>query len=453
MDKYFLVQSEEYKDNAIRNLADMRAICSEICKYDIMHEDNSDTTIGGQLTRLENGFDNSNSQDMNSLMMQTYSHISDIREHLNEFAKFSHDSLQENVEEQNSNVANLLNDYYTFGIIILVSVIVVSFVLSRYISRLIIKLKEVTGKIAKGSLDAKIDIKSNDEIGELAESFMHMTSDLRKSRQKLEDYNKNLEIKVEKRTKKLEVANKRLKVLDKSKDEFISIAAHELKTPLTSIKSFAQIMQDKKIMRSEKKRKHYLDLINQNTERLYNLVIDLVDSSRIRLGKLKLDMTKIDLYPIFNEIKENMVPIIKEKGITTNFVIDKNIPKIFADSSRLLQILRNLLINATHYTEKGGKILLTIKRRNGIVQFDIEDTGAGIPKDKHAQIFKKYCQVDSSLTRKISGSGLGLSISKGLTEYMGGKMWFHSKVGEGTVFSFSLPINKRGATRQKSSQQ
>jgi len=341
-----------------------------------------------------------------------------------------------------------------------VAVIIMSFVLailagfylSRRITRPIISLRDAAIKIGKGNLDAKIRVKTKNEVGELASAFNQMTGDLKKSRKKLEEYSRTLEEKVKERTKELEIKDKKLlsqnvdlKRLDKEKDEFISIAAHELKTPLTSIKGFAQLMQNDKIMGDKEKRKHYLELVNENTVRLYNLILDLVDSSRLSLGKLDLDITEVDASKVFSDIRENMSIVIKEKGIKPVFSMGQNIPKMSADPERLMQIIRNLIVNATHFTPKGGTISLSVMKKGDFVQFEIKDTGEGIPKEKQKHIFSRFYQADASLTRKVKGSGLGLSICQGLVELMGGKIWFKSAEGKGTTFYFTLPIYKEGA--------
>jgi signal transduction histidine kinase len=341
-----------------------------------------------------------------------------------------------------------------------IAVMIMSFILailaglylSRRITRPIINLRDAAIKIGKGDLDTMIKVKTRDEIGELASAFVQMTGDLKRSKSKLEDYSRNLEKKVRERTKELEIKDKKLlsqnvelKRLDKEKDEFISIAAHELKTPLTSIKGFSQLMQDDRIMEDKEKRKHYLELVNQNTVRLYNLILDLVDSSRLSLGKLKLDVTEVDANRISSDIRENMNMVIKEKGITPVFKIDKDLPMISADPERLMQIIRNLIVNAVHFTPKGGTISLTIMKKGNFVQFGIKDTGEGIPKEKQKNIFSRFYQADASLTRKVKGSGLGLSICHGLVQLMGGKIWFSSEGGKGTTFYFTIPIYKGGA--------
>ncbi|MFH0875039.1 MAG: ATP-binding protein [archaeon] len=341
------------------------------------------------------------------------------------------------------------------GLLILIATCIISFVFISHLTRPIKVLTETTKEISKGNYDIKLNIASNNEIGQLATSFNQMTQDLKKSKDELEDYSKTLEKKVHDRTqeleqkdkqlitfnRELEEANQKLKILDYQKDEFISVAAHELKTPLTSIRGFAQLMKNGKVLKDTEKSKHYLSLIDENTQRLYNLIIDLVDSSRLNLGKLKLNIEDVDVNKLFNDAKENMSIVIKEKGLTGEFSIEKSLPKIKADSERIMQVIRNLISNSIKFTEK-GTISLKVYKKGKLVQFEVKDTGYGIPDKNKKLIFSRFYQVDSSMTRKAGGSGLGLSICKGLVENMGGKIWFTSEEGKGSTFFFTMPIAK-----------
>lgn len=348
--------------------------------------------------------------------------------------------------------------------------LIVSYFLSKSISDPIISLRDASLEVAKGNLDRQVEIFSDDETGELGVSFNMMVTDLKKSRNKLEEYSKNLEAMVKKRTsdlhrkmrlldkkevmlnqmnKNLSNANKRLKELDKEKDEFISVAAHELKTPLTSIKGFTQVMMDEKIIASKKNRLRYLELINKNTVRLYNLVLDLVDSSRISLGKLKLNIGEFDPEKVCQDIKESMAMIIKDKGIKPAFHIEPGIPLAIGDPERVSQILRNLIINSVHFTDEGGFIKVRIKKEGRYVQFEVEDNGSGIPKENQASIFSRFYQAESGLRRKVGGSGLGLSVCKGLVDLMKGNIWFNSVPGKGTTFYFTIPTAKKSGGRKR----
>ena len=257
---------------------------------------------------------------------------------------------------------------------------------------------------------------------------------------KLKEAYESLEIRVKERTAELEQAYNELKSLDKQKDMFISIAAHELKTPLTTIQGFTQVLKDKSIPLDIKQKENYLNLINKNTQRLYNLILDLLDSTRLSLGKIKIDLCNVDVRKVFSEVNDSMEVIIKEKGITPKFNLEKGMPKIMADPQRVMQVLRNLIINAVHATAKGGTISLTARRKGNLMQFEVKDTGIGIPKADQKYLFSRFYQADDSQRKKFTGSGLGLSICKGMIELMNGKIWFESQSGKGTTFYFTLPV-------------
>ncbi|HYD02975.1 MAG TPA: cache domain-containing protein [Alphaproteobacteria bacterium] len=304
----------------------------------------------------------------------------------------------------------------------------------------IVHLESASREISKGNLDVSIDpidLHSSREISSLAQTFNAMATNLRKS---------VTEIKT--KDKKLEEANKQLQDLDKQKDEFISLTAHELKTPLTSIRGFTQLLQDEAILSDAEQRNHYIDLIDKNTDRLYNLVLDVIDSSRLSLGKLKLNISNVDPAKLFTDIKENMSIVISGKQLTPEFSMEPNMPLVHCDYERTMQVLRNLISNSIKFTEIGS-ISLKIYREGDFIKFEVKDTGQGIPKENFNSIFSKFYQVDSSLTRKVGGSGLGLSICKGLIENMGGQIGFNSEVGKGSVFYFTLPIVDKAVTSDK----
>jgi len=341
------------------------------------------------------------------------------------------------------------------SLVVLAIISIILYFLVKSFTDPIVRLRDGTIEITRGNMDYKLDIKSDDEIGELASSFNQMTVDLKKSSDKLQEYSTGLEKKIYERTaeiekrdtelliinRQLEEANVKLKSLDFQKDEFISLVAHELKTPLTSIQGFTQVLKDKEAFNDPEKNSHYLELIEKNANRLYNLVTDIVDSSRLNLGRLKFNIEVHDPYRIFNEVKEDMTITISKKGLTPEFIIEENLPKINADFERTMQVLHNLMSNSIKFTEQ-GVISLNVKKDGEFVKFEVKDTGAGIPDENKAALFSRFYQVDSQLTRKVGGSGLGLSICKGLVEGMGGKIGFESTAGKGSTFHFTLPIAK-----------
>ena len=368
------------------------------------------------------------------------------------------ETLQKNVQNTN-NIIIMASLIILFILVLAAILFVVS--TSNKITLPLIRLSDLAKDIAGGNLKHNVDedlLKREDEIGSLSNSFNEMLKKINVEIDSQKDINqslKNTELELESKNKELderekqllsfntllENANIKLTALDKQKDEFISVAAHELKTPLTSIRGFSEVMHDDAILADVEKSKHYLDLISKNTNRLYDLVLDLVDSSRLSVGKLKLNMEEVNVDNLFNDIKENMSYSITTKGLIADFKIEPNLPHIQADYERVMQVLRNLISNSVKFTTS-GMIALNICREGDFVKFIVKDTGQGIPKENYEYIFSRFYQVDSSATRKVGGSGLGLSICKGLVENMGGKIWFESELGKGSTFYFTIPIKK-----------
>jgi len=252
--------------------------------------------------------------------------------------------------------------------------------------------------------------------------------------------------KTEKELKKahedLKVSYENLKELDSKKNEFISIAAHELKTPLTAIHSFSQILQDKKICVDTEKMQKYMKIIEEETKRLENLVTKILDLSEIDAGIMKIKLENLNLYKFVDELALEVEPLVKKSKLKLEYYTDRNFPEILIDKEKLRQIFLNLIVNAIKYTPK-GKITIKANKENERIHFQIKDTGIGIAKKHQKLIFKRFYQVESPYTRKITGSGLGLSICEELVELMGGKIWVESKLKRGSVFHFTLPMKSK----------
>ena len=327
------------------------------------------------------------------------------------------------------------------------------FYAARRIVKPIVSLRNVALEIGKGNFDVKISVESENEIGELAKTIKNMARDLKLSQEKIKDYSRNLEKKVAERTKELEDANKKLleyqkllerdveelKKLDIEKDRFISIAAHELKTPMTAISGFAQLLKNEKIIEDKEKREKYLKIVEEEIKRLAKLVTDVLDLSRADLGTIKVFVEDVNVEEVLNEVKEEMSNLAKEKGLYLNLRLPEKLPTISTDREKLKRILINLVSNAIKYTEKGGVTIEAVKDGDK-VKFSVADTGVGIPKESFDKIFTRFYQVESPYTRKVGGTGLGLSICKELVKVLGGEIWFESELGKGSTFYFTLPL-------------
>ena len=247
--------------------------------------------------------------------------------------------------------------------------------------------------------------------------------------------NKDLET----RTAQLASANVELKHIDKQKEEFASMVTHELKTPLSPIMIYCELLKDKSLGELSKEQIVYVNEIYRNTERLDRLIGDILDAQKLSMDTMSFNKQKIATAMLLDKI-------IKDFSITTDSkqieFVNSNSSKstIFADEDRITQVMENLIRNSVDFVpEKNGRIEVGARDEDSKVIFYVKDNGVGIPKDKQENLFKKFYQVDTSHRREHGGSGLGLVICKGIVAGLGGKIWFESEEGKGTSFYFSLP--------------
>jgi len=227
-----------------------------------------------------------------------------------------------------------------------------------------------------------------------------------------------------------------LKKSERLKTEFMNIAAHELRSPVTPIKGYLDlIIHDKD---ASDKIKKWASISLRNAERLLKLVNDILDVSRLDSDTMKFDMEKLDIIKILNEIAEDVRPTITDKKL--KFVIDipKDLPNVVGDKNRLLQVLKNLLGNAIKFTDNGS-IALRAKKKAGYIFISVEDTGIGISDGETKKIFTKFYQAYTGDDRKNEGTGLGLFICKEIVEKHKGEIWVESKLGKGSKFVIKLP--------------
>jgi signal transduction histidine kinase len=329
-------------------------------------------------------------------------------------------------------------------------------ILARVLLRPIEKLAAATESVARGELAHIVDIRSRDEIGDLARGFNQMILQLKESRNNLERNVKertrqlaeNIRELSQARTstlsmledlqaakRELEMVNRELKEADETKLKFIGIASHELKTPLTAIKANVDFILSEKEGKIPEHLKSYLLTIQRNTNRIQMRMDHMLDLSRIKSGHLLIYREPILLSEVIGGYINEVKPVDK------NLSISVDIPEglfIYADRNGFHDIFINLLSNAFKFTSDGGQIKIIASRKNNYILHEIRDTGMGIPNDKIDKIFEEFYQVEGG---KHGGTGLGLAITRRLVEEHGGKIWVESKLGEGSSFYFTLPLS------------
>ena len=276
-------------------------------------------------------------------------------------------------------------------------------------------------RVKEGIYGEKINYKVDDEIGQLVNTFNIMSDTIKQ---------KTVEA----------------KETDIAKDEFLSMITHELKTPLVPIQGYVDILLGEHLGELNEKQKERLGIIKTSAESLLRIISDLLDAQKLELGKLVVKKENRDIKDTIKTAIEVLQPRATENKITIKQNLDKAIV-IPHDPERIRQVLTNLLKNGLDVVKPdSGVIEVLVEDIGDQLKINVKDNGPGIPLEKQKDLFKKFYQVDTSLTREVGGSGLGLAICKGLIEEHGGTISAESAPGKGSTFSFTLPKNSHSVT-------
>lgn len=237
----------------------------------------------------------------------------------------------------------------------------------------------------------------------------------------------------------LSKANEELKSLDRMKDEFPSNVSHELKTPLTCIEGYSQILSDETLGSVNEEQRKSVDTIIRNSERLRRLVDSLLYISRMQAGTIEYTFGPVRIAEIADHVVTDMIPRFREKDLTIEKHIPSSLPSIKGDKDKLTDLLVYLVDNSIKFTPSGGTITLAAREEDNNLHITVEDTGIGIPKELIPNLFRRFYQIDASTRRKYGGTGVGLYISKSIVESHKGKIWLESVEGAGTTVHVVLP--------------
>src|SRR5712691_8028709 len=256
-------------------------------------------------------------------------------------------------------------------------------------------------------------------------------------------YSRQLEQKsreLEAATNELRSANRRLQELDRLKDDFISTVTHELRTPLTSIRAFSEILSDNPRL-DEAERTKFLGIIVKESERLTRLINQVLDLAKIESGAAEWHSSEIDMREVLEDAVTAVSQLFKERGVELTLELPQKVPAILAERDRLMKVMLKLLSNASKFCERApGMVTVALAEQSGFLRVEVRDNGIGIGPADQELIFEKFRQAGDTLTGKPQGSGLGLHISRRIVEHFGGRMWVSSRLGEGSCFSFTLPL-------------
>jgi len=254
---------------------------------------------------------------------------------------------------------------------------------------------------------------------------------------------------LERATEELQTANERLKELDRLKDDFVATVSHELRTPLTSIRTFSEMLRDNPDLEPAE-RARQLGIVIKESERLTRLINQILDISKLESGNAEWHPGPVDMKEIVEDTVAAMGQLFKEKNIELRTRVPERVPSVVADLDRIVQVMLNLLSNAVKFCDAGnGTVEIALSQGQGYLRIDVRDNGPGIDAADQDAIFDKFRQAGDPAAGKPHGSGLGLHITRRIVELLGGRIWVVSALGQGTCFSFTLPLSSQVAPQHQ----
>ncbi|MCV6636610.1 sensor histidine kinase [Candidatus Albibeggiatoa sp. nov. NOAA] len=331
------------------------------------------------------------------------------------------------------------------GILLLTTIVTVAFlffVLDYLIVNPLHKLGVAMEHIESGKFDIQLNWHKNDEISCLAKQFETMVASLyetqqlrHKAQQELEQLNQELEQRIQRRTTQLEAANNDLVKLNQEKNEFLGIVAHDLKNPLQAIQGSAELIS---VMTSDPEILDFSHMIGVSSERMFDLITNLLDVNAIESGQIKVSLKDMDILPILQKVVTEYNKKAQQKNIQIHFDPDASEYSAYADANTIHQVLDNLVSNAVKYSPFDKQIYIRISHRIEKVRVEIQDEGAGISQEDQAKLFGKFTRLSTKPTGGEHSTGLGLFIVKKLVNTLSGDVWCESELGKGTCFIVEL---------------
>lgn len=258
--------------------------------------------------------------------------------------------------------------------------------------------------------------------------------------------NETLQQRVDEATKELRTSNAQLQKLDEAKDEFISMASHQLRTPLTSIKGYISMLVEGDVGKVTPDQKHLLDEAFISSERMVRLIGDFLNVSRLQTGKFVIEKQPVDLAKVVGQEIDSLLPNASARGLKFTYKAPKNVPQLSLDDSKIRQVIMNFADNAIYYSKEKSTIKVELKADPSWVEFTVKDTGIGVPESEKDHLFSKFFRATNARKQRPDGTGVGLFLAKKVIDSHDGQIIFESKEGKGSTFGFRLPIAKLRVT-------
>ncbi|NLA42898.1 hypothetical protein GX865_01940 [Candidatus Saccharibacteria bacterium] len=264
-----------------------------------------------------------------------------------------------------------------------------------------------------------------------------------RSVQEVRDLNRHLQQRIDEATYELKSSNRRLLQLDEVKDEFMSIASHQLRTPLTTIKGYVSMMLDGDLGKVTARQEMVLREVFESSERMVGLISDFLNVSRLRTGKFTIDRVKTDLVSLVDNEVKSLIRSAESRKLTIKTHLPKKpLPDLYLDGDKLRQVIMNFIDNSIYYSKEGGTIDVYVEHKAGQLEFKVVDTGIGVPAKEKDNLFTKFFRATNAHKQRPDGTGVGLFLAKRVIDGHGGDTFFTSKENKGSTFGFRLPVGK-----------
>jgi len=263
-----------------------------------------------------------------------------------------------------------------------------------------------------------------------------------RSVQAIRDLNANLEQRVNNATHELRLSNKKLIELDEAKDEFVSMASHQLRTPLTSVKGYISMVLEGDAGKITPAQKRLLEEAFTSSERMVHLISDFLNISRLQTGKFVIDKSLVNLADLVSQEVDGLKATAEARALKLQYRKPSYFPSLYIDEGKIRQVLMNFIDNAIYYSMERTTITVKLRVEDGDAVLEVHDTGIGVPKSEQQRLFTKFFRATNARRQRPDGTGIGLFLAKKVIVAHGGNMVFSSTEGEGSVFGFRLPIKK-----------
>lgn len=317
--------------------------------------------------------------------------------------------------------------------------------LDTYDAEILLKLRtneETVGVILLGPKQSGT-VYSKQDLDLLTISEKELAIAVQNSRylEQIQQFNIKLQHEVDEATSELRTTNKKLTTLDAAKDEFISMASHQLRTPLTSVKGYISMVMEGDAGKITAEQKKLLEEAFGSSQRMVYLIADLLNVSRLRTGKFVIEPSEVYLPDVIEEEISQLKPTARSRRLKLKFDKPSRFPKAWLDETKTRQVIMNFIDNAIYYTKAGGEVTIKLIARKDYIEYSVSDTGIGVPKSEQAKLFTKFFRAINARKARPDGTGLGLYMAQRVISAQGGSVIFESEEGKGSKFGFRFPLS------------